>query len=270
MQGVPAGAAGTGAGLKINRTQAASVGHSSLAVSEATAASSPAILPGSAPSTSGAGLGLGMGSGSPEVAQMLVSPHAHAGTQAAAPCIGSTVSASSSTPTPGSAPYVTHYTPGYTSLHSCTVRILVVDDVVSNRRMLAKLFIKKWRTVPAHGEGSGTCEAVYGPVACLEAENGVQALEVMSRYGHTFFHVVLMDGSMPEMDGYECTRHMRTQQPALGGRYGGLIIGLTGNALPADIAAFLDSGADDVMIKPADVDMLCRKITVGLAGRELH
>ena len=32
--------------------------------------------------------------------------------------------------------------------------------------------------------------------------------------------------------------------------YKGVIIGITGNALPADISTFLMSGADEVLIKP--------------------
>jgi CheY-like chemotaxis protein len=33
-------------------------------------------------------------------------------------------------------------------------------------------------------------------------------------------------------------------------KYSGVIIGITGNALPADISTFLESGADEVLIKP--------------------
>lgn len=33
-------------------------------------------------------------------------------------------------------------------------------------------------------------------------------------------------------------------------KYSGVIIGITGNALPVDISTFLESGADEVLIKP--------------------
>jgi CheY-like chemotaxis protein len=53
---------------------------------------------------------------------------------------------------------------------------------------------------------------------------------------------------MPKMIGPEATRQMR----ALG--YTGLIVGVTGNSLQADIDFFLESGADRVFIKPLEVE----------------
>ena len=56
------------------------------------------------------------------------------------------------------------------------------------------------------------------------------------------------------MDGYAATRALR----ALGFR--GLIIGVTGNALEADVAAFIAEGVDAVVSKPVSVPALLHVI----------
>jgi len=62
--------------------------------------------------------------------------------------------------------------------------------------------------------------------------------------------VILLDYVMPIMNGPEATKLMREAG------YGGLIIGVTGNALPADVDYFLDSGANAVLTKPVDTEKL--------------
>jgi CheY-like chemotaxis protein len=42
--------------------------------------------------------------------------------------------------------------------------------------------------------------------------------------------------------------------------YQGVIIGLTGNALPADVQTFLDKGANVVLLKPLDIGVLKRHV----------
>lgn len=63
--------------------------------------------------------------------------------------------------------------------------------------------------------------------------------------GEQVAFAVLMDRSMPVMGGIECTRELRR-------RFGDslLIIGLTGDALPEDLAEFRAAGLDDVFSKP--------------------
>ena len=79
------------------------------------------------------------------------------------------------------------------------------------------------------------------------------------------FDVVLMDGSMPVMDGYEATRRLREQ---LGFR--GVIIGVTGNAMSDDQQAFVAAGADCVHVKPVSSAALAvdiRRLTGGAGTR---
>ena len=66
--------------------------------------------------------------------------------------------------------------------------------------------------------------------------------------------IILMDFIMPHMDGPTATREIRS----LG--YKGLIIGVTGNALPADTESFLTHGANRVLVKPLRVEVLDKTI----------
>ena len=74
--------------------------------------------------------------------------------------------------------------------------------------------------------------------------NGISS---SSSLASSTYDVVLMDNQMPIMDGPTAAREMR----ALG--FKGLIIGVTGNALIADIDQYIASGADKVLPKPIDV-----------------
>lgn len=80
-------------------------------------------------------------------------------------------------------------------------------------------------------------------------ENGLQAIHALAQAD---FDLVLMDGRMPEMDGYEATRCIRA---------GGLpdapvrnphvrIVALTANATTEDRNACLAAGMNDVLTKP--------------------
>jgi CheY-like chemotaxis protein len=77
----------------------------------------------------------------------------------------------------------------------------------------------------------------------LEAEDGLAALEVLSRQP---VDLVLMDVQMPVMDGVTATFLMR------GAGYGGPIVALTANVMRSDIEQYRGSGCDDVLGKPID------------------
>lgn len=90
--------------------------------------------------------------------------------------------------------------------------------------------------------------ATFGDVHVVEADDGSSALEVMTQYFERegqLFDFVLMDFIMTRMNGPEAAQRMRKDL-----HFAGSIIGVTGNALPDDIAYFMESGADCVVTKP--------------------
>lgn len=116
--------------------------------------------------------------------------------------------------------------------------VLIVDDVDSIRMLMKRLLRQ------------------HAPSAVLfEATNGEHACEIMAAAqvegSALFTHgVVCMDKEMPRCDGFAATRRIR----AMG--FAGLILGITGNAIPDDISAFLDSGVNAVLTKPMSVSIL--------------
>jgi signal transduction histidine kinase/DNA-binding NarL/FixJ family response regulator len=116
--------------------------------------------------------------------------------------------------------------------------ILIVDDVVGNRAMLADLL---------------------GPLGfeVQHAGNGVEALE---RMHESPADLVLMDTVMAGMDGLECTRRMRQntawkQLP---------IIAVSANASNNDRAQCLTAGATAFLPKPIDKELLLAQIAMHL------
>jgi CheY-like chemotaxis protein len=63
---------------------------------------------------------------------------------------------------------------------------------------------------------------------------------------------ILMDYVMPRLSGPDATKELRERG------FNGMIIGVTGNALPEDIEHFKSKGADAVLTKPIDTEELKR------------
>jgi len=82
--------------------------------------------------------------------------------------------------------------------------------------------------------------------------NGEEAVEAL-RHGH--YPLVLMDCSMPVMDGYEATRRIR-QLP--GARIP--IIALTASAMAPDRERCMAEGMDDYLAKPVELPQLARTL----------
>ena len=78
-------------------------------------------------------------------------------------------------------------------------------------------------------------------------ENGREAFQAWSRQA---YDLVLMDCQMPELDGYQATRLIRSEEQAGGGRQHTPIIALTANALDSDRDECLAAGMDDHLGKP--------------------
>jgi signal transduction histidine kinase/CheY-like chemotaxis protein/HAMP domain-containing protein len=118
-------------------------------------------------------------------------------------------------------------------------KILIVDDDVRNIFALASL-LERYH------------------VSVLHAENGKQGLERLQEAPDV--DAVLMDVMMPDMDGYEAMRAIRSI-PAFNALP---IIALTAKAMKGDREKCLQAGASDYIPKPVDVDMLLSLLRVWL------
>ena len=110
-------------------------------------------------------------------------------------------------------------------------RIFLVDDAVSNRKLLNRLLTKKGHD-------------------CVEACDGLEAVDtyIEADSRGEYFDAILMDFEMPRMNGPEATRRIREL-----GCFS-LIVGVTGNMLPEDVQFFRDNGADAVLPKPLNLE----------------
>ena len=115
-----------------------------------------------------------------------------------------------------------------------TPSILVVEDNPDNRKLVTWIL-----------EDEGY------QVTCAEtAEKGIEALELGN------FQAVLMDISLPGMDGVEATQHIRKLE-----RFKDLpIIALTAHAIQAETNKILASGGTDLLTKPVDEELLLTRL----------
>ncbi|MDR3688624.1 MAG: response regulator [Fimbriimonas sp.] len=96
---------------------------------------------------------------------------------------------------------------------------------------------------------------------CDLAENGVEAVQA-AQSGH--YDAILMDVSMPEMDGIQATTEIRKREGDLGVHVP--IIAMTAYALEGDREKCLAAGMDDYVSKPVDFDELLRKLHFWVKG----
>ena len=82
------------------------------------------------------------------------------------------------------------------------------------------------------------------------AANGLEALRALEELT---YDLVLMDCQMPEMDGYDATRHLRTRE---GTDASVKVIALTANAMKGDRERCLAAGMNDYLRKPVRLDDL--------------
>ncbi|UZP66271.1 response regulator [Desulfovibrio mangrovi] len=82
----------------------------------------------------------------------------------------------------------------------------------------------------------------------LEAEDGVQALSVLEQ--HPEVSLIITDYNMPEMDGFELVRNVRSRHKA----HRMAVIGVSAAGSGALSAQFLKNGANDFITKPFEAE----------------
>jgi PAS domain S-box-containing protein len=122
-------------------------------------------------------------------------------------------------------------------LSSSSLTVLVVEDNQINRTIAVEMLV-----------GIG-CETV-------EASDGAEAQKLA---GQRVFDLILMDISMPRIDGISATRQIRD---AAGPNRLTPIVALTAHALPKDIERFRHAGMTGVLVKP-----LSRKSLIDIIGK---
>ncbi len=113
-------------------------------------------------------------------------------------------------------------------------KILLVEDNEMNRDMLSRRLARKGYDVVCAADGD---EGVA--MACSEAPQ-----------------LILMDMSLPVMDGWEATRRIKAD----GATHAIPIIALTAHAMEGDEQKALDAGCDDYDVKPVELPRLLGKI----------
>ncbi|MBI3149930.1 MAG: response regulator [Betaproteobacteria bacterium] len=127
-------------------------------------------------------------------------------------------------------------------MNASTYRILLVEDNELNRDMLSRRLTLRGFAVSI-------------------AVDGVQGV---NRAAEELPDLILMDISLPEMDGWEATQRIK----ATAATRSIPVIALTAHAMAGDRERSLEAGCDDFDTKPVEFDRLLGKINALLAGRE--
>ena len=127
-------------------------------------------------------------------------------------------------------------------------RILVVEDDLTNQ-----ILLQAWLS---QAEASVVCRA-----------NGQEALDELAK--ESCFDAVLMDVSMPVMDGLTATRHIRQPRPqdsqARQHYLAALpVIGISGHAFSEDVARCLEAGMTDSLTKPLSRVAMLQKLAMAM------
>jgi two-component system, cell cycle response regulator DivK len=113
-------------------------------------------------------------------------------------------------------------------------KILLVEDNEMNRDMLSRRLERKGYTVAIAVDGQQGVDMTYADAPEL----------------------ILMDMSLPVIDGWEATRRLKADDKTKGIP----IIALTAHAMSGDREKALEAGADEYDTKPVDLPRLLAKI----------
>ena len=121
------------------------------------------------------------------------------------------------------------------------LRILVAEDNIVNRRVCDLMLRRLGYSAEFVGDG-------------------IEVVEVQRRLDPD---VILMDLSMPGLDGLTATRQIRSHQPK---PHRPWIVAVTAHAMPGDRSLAFESGMDDFLSKPIDESALVQALKRGHAA----
>ena len=116
--------------------------------------------------------------------------------------------------------------------------LLLAEDVEVNREIVLSLL-----------------EATKLAIDC--AENGLEAVRLFERNPDKY-DIIFMDVQMPDMDGYEATTRIRAGSSKRGKEV--IIVAMTANVFREDVERCLESGMNDHIGKPVDLDNILAKL----------
>jgi len=114
-------------------------------------------------------------------------------------------------------------------------RLLIVDDIEINRIILSE-FLSKTNVI------------------IEEAEDGEQAVKLFEKSPTGYYDLIFMDVQMPNVDGYEATRQIRSLPREDAANLP--IVAMTANAYREDVDKALASGMNAHLAKPVDINKI--------------
>ena len=113
-------------------------------------------------------------------------------------------------------------------------KVLLVEDNEMNRDMLSRRLIRRGFEV----------------IFAVDGQQGVDLARSQRP------DIILMDMSLPVIDGWEATRRVKSDDATRGVP----VIGLTAHAMSGDRERAMEAGCDDYDTKPVELDRLIGKI----------
>jgi len=129
-------------------------------------------------------------------------------------------------------------------------RILVVEDVISNCKLLVRLLERGGHTCDVATNGQEAIDCYLADQAAASAAAAAPTDPITSNARHVLYDTILMDSEMPVLTGPQATKQLRELGCTAA------IIGITGNVLPADVQYFKSHGADEVLPKPVEITLI--------------
>ena len=123
-------------------------------------------------------------------------------------------------------------------------RVLLVEDNEMNRDMLSRRLARK----------------EYEVLVAVDGKEGVEMA------GSEAPDLILMDMSLPVMDGWEATRRLKAASETMSIP----VIALTAHAMSGDREKAMEAGCDDYDAKPIDLPRLLEKIEALLGKQPDH